>query len=60
MNLASAVNTKISQVDQAIQQNVGFIRKAVNGDVVLAPFKNVSKNLNQTISQYSGSNFPSI
>lgn len=60
MNLASAVNTKISQVDQAVQQNVGFIRKAVNGDVVLAPFKNVGKNLNQTISQYSGSNFPSI
>jgi len=60
MNLASAVNTKISQVDQAVQQNVGFIRKAVNGDVILAPFKNVGKNLNQTLSQYSGSNFPSI
>lgn len=57
MNLASAVNTKIQEVDQVVQDNVGFMRRAVNGDVVLAPFENVGRNLNQVLDQYSGTSF---
>ena len=60
MDLASAVNTQIGNVNEVVQDNVGFMRRAVNGDVVLAPFENVGRNLNQVLSQYSGSNFPSI
>ena len=60
MDLASAVNTQIGNVDQVVQDNVGFMRRASNGDVILAPYENVGKNLNKVLSQYSGTNFPSI
>jgi hypothetical protein len=60
MNLASAVNTKMGEMDRATQQNVGFIRRAVNGQVIQAPFENIGRNLSQTLSRYSGSSFLSF
>jgi hypothetical protein len=57
MNLASATNTQIGDLNSAIQDNVGFMRRAVNGQVIQAPFENVGRNLSQTLSQYSGSSF---
>ena len=57
MNLASAVNTKIGELDKAVQDNVGFIRRAVNGQVIQAPYENVGRGLNQVLGQYSGSSF---
>ena len=59
-NIKQNNNTQIGNVNEVVQDNVGFMRRAVNGDVVLAPFENVGRNLNQVLSQYSGSNFPSI
>ena len=54
MNLASAVNTQIGNIDRAVQENVGFIKRAVNGQVIRSPFRNVGRNLKNTIKRYSG------